>query len=111
MKRFGCLGCLRSAGFSVDISAMFTYCSNDVRERLIMNVVFNARIQHTASWFNTLATALIAAGAFAPAAALVYGLSAPVITTGYVVLLVLVCVSVGVALHFAGRLLLGRLRE
>lgn len=76
-----------------------------------MGLVFNERTKHTASWFNTLATALIAAGAFAPAAALVYGLSPAVITTGYVILVVLICVGMGVALHFAGRLLLGRLRE
>ena len=76
-----------------------------------MSLVFNERTKHTASWFNTLATALITAGAFAPAAALVYGLSIPVITSGYVLLLVLVCVGIGVALHLAGRLVLGRLRE
>ena len=75
-----------------------------------MSLVFNERTKHTASWFKTLATALIAAGAFAPAA-LVYGLSPAVITTGYVILVVLICVGMGVALHFAGRLLLGRLRE
>ena len=76
-----------------------------------MSLVFNERTKHTASWFNTLATALITAGAFAPAAALAYGLSVPAVTAGYVILLVLVCVGSGVALHWAGRLLLGRLRE
>jgi hypothetical protein len=38
-----------------------------------MLLVINERFKPTASWFNTLATALVAAGAFAPAAAAFYG--------------------------------------
>ena len=76
-----------------------------------MYLVHNEQTKLTATWINTLAAALIAAGAFAPAAALVYGLSPAVITTAYVMLVLLICVGMGVALHFAGRLLLGSLRE
>ena len=40
-----------------------------------MSLVHNERTKLTAAWFNTLATALMAAGLFAPVAALLYGLT------------------------------------
>ena len=76
-----------------------------------MNAVFNERTKHAASWLNALATALIAAGAFAPLAALLYGISIPTGGRGYVVALACGCLAVGIGLHFSGRVLLGRLRE
>ena len=40
-----------------------------------MHLVHNERTKLTATWINTLATALVAAGFFAPVAALAYGIS------------------------------------
>ena len=54
---------------------MFMVCSHSCVSAP-MFLVHNERTKLTASWLNTLATALIAAGAFAPAAAWLYGLSA-----------------------------------
>ena len=76
-----------------------------------MHLVFNERTKHTASWFNTLATALVAAGAFAPASALLYGLSALPISGGYLLALMIGCFGLGTGLHVVGVVLLGRLRE
>ena len=76
-----------------------------------MHLVHNERVKLTAGWFNTLATALLAAGAFAPAAALFYGLSTPVIGAGFMFATVLACIVIGVGLHLLGVRLLGRLRE
>jgi hypothetical protein len=76
-----------------------------------MSLVFNERTKLTASWFNTLATALIAAGAFAPVAASLYGLSAIAVDGVFVAILATSCSGIGVGLHLLGVLLLGRLRE
>ena len=76
-----------------------------------MHLVHNERVKLTASWFNTLATAIVAAGAFAPAAALLYGLAASLITGVTVLALVIGCLALGLSLHLAGRALLGKLRE
>ena len=51
------------------------------------------------------------AGAFAPAAALLYGLSALPTGGAAMVALVLGCFAIGGCLHWAGLALLGRLRE
>jgi hypothetical protein len=56
-------------------------------------LVRNERTKLTAAWLNTLATALVAAGFFAPAAALLYGLSQPVIGFGYMLALAFGCLS------------------
>jgi hypothetical protein len=74
-------------------------------------LVHNERTKLTAAWINTLATALIAAGAFAPAAAFMYGFSALPFGPGYLFLLPLVCIAVGVAIHLTAWRFLGRLRE
>ena len=89
----------------------FTYCSQ--REELgeAMHLVLNERTKHRASWLNSLATALIAAGAFAPAAALLYGLSPSAIAVPYVAAVVIGCFTGGLSLHLIGSILLGRLRE
>ena len=76
-----------------------------------MHLVFNERRKHIASWLNALATALVAAGAFAPAAALLYGLATPLTSGGQLLAVVLGCFVLGLSLHWAGRLVLGRLRE
>jgi hypothetical protein len=76
-----------------------------------MFLVHNERTKLTAGWFNALATALIAAGAFAPAAAWLYGLSALPIGAGYLSALAFACVVAGISLHVFGLALLGRLHE
>lgn len=76
-----------------------------------MSLVFNERTKLTASWLNTLATALIAAGGFAPAAALLYGLSSPLIGISSMLALIAGCLALGVCIHVTGIVLLGRLRE
>jgi hypothetical protein len=76
-----------------------------------MHLVRNERTKLTASWLNTLATALIAAGTFAPVAATLYGLSSPTTSSTYLGLLAVGCIALGVGLHVTGRTLLGRLRE
>jgi hypothetical protein len=77
----------------------------------LMSLIHNERIKHLSSWFNALATAVLATGIFAPAAALLYGLSDPRLGAPYVILVGLTCLLGGVGLHFAGRAMLGRLRE
>ncbi|AXK80765.1 hypothetical protein DW352_09740 [Pseudolabrys taiwanensis] len=76
-----------------------------------MFLVHNERTKLTASWLNTIATALIAAGAFAPAAAWLYGLSSLPVGAFYVSVLAFACGTVGVSLHMSALAMLGRLRE
>ncbi len=76
-----------------------------------MFLVHNERTKLTASWLNTLATALMAAGAFAPVAAWLYGLSALPLGAGYLSALACACLIAGLGLHLIGLSLLGRLRE
>lgn len=76
-----------------------------------MDLVFNERLKHTAAWLNALATAVVAAGTFAPAAALIYGLSSSLIGGGVMFAVGLACFAFGMCLHFGGRVLLGRLRQ
>jgi hypothetical protein len=75
-----------------------------------MSLIDNERLKHTASWLNGLATALMAAGAFAPTAALLYGLSTSMNALALIVIIP-ICVGLGLALHLSGRALLGRLHS
>lgn len=76
-----------------------------------MFLVANERTKLTATWLNALATALVATGVFAPAAALLYGVSGSARPGLALLLTTLACFVVGVFLHILGRLALGRLRE
>jgi hypothetical protein len=76
-----------------------------------MHLVENERTKLTASWLNALATALMAAGVFAPAAALIYGISQFPMDRWTMVSLALACFAIGASLHLLGRAVLGRLRE
>jgi hypothetical protein len=76
-----------------------------------MHLVDNERTKLLAAWFNALATAVIAAGTFAPLAALLYGLTTPERETAYLLALAAICFGAGFSLHFLGQLTLGRLRE
>jgi hypothetical protein len=92
---------------NVHVHDLFLY----VAGARFMFLVRNERIKLTANLLNGLAIALIAAGAFAPAAALFYGLSALSTAAPYVVAAVLACVILGAGLHLGGSIILGRLRE
>ena len=76
-----------------------------------MFLVHNERTKLTAAWCNTLATAFVGAGAFAPLAAWLFGLSALPILPIYLIGLALACGAVGAGIHLVGWSLLGRLRE
>jgi Na+/melibiose symporter-like transporter len=76
-----------------------------------MFLVHNERTKLTATWFNGLATALIAAGFFAPLAALFYGLTELRIGARGIVVMGTVCLAGAAFLHWTGRALLKRLRE
>jgi uncharacterized membrane protein YdjX (TVP38/TMEM64 family) len=74
-------------------------------------LVANERTKLTANWLNSLATATVATGVFAPVAALIYGVS-QVPTPGFPLsLLTAACFAFGAFLHVLARLALRRLRE
>jgi len=75
-----------------------------------MFLVHNERTKLTATWFNTLATAVIAAGFFGPVAALVYQLVPVAIGTGTIVAVAFGCLALGGVLHLLGLVFLRRLR-
>jgi len=72
-------------------------------------LVHNERTKLTATWLNTLATALVAAGAFGPFAAQLYGW-ANVPDRYFAAILAGLCFVGGIGLHMLGRAFLGRLR-
>ena len=76
-----------------------------------MDLIHNERTKLTATWINTLAAAFIAAGAVAPVAAILYGLTALPIGPGRVTGLAIACAALGVAIHIWARAMLGSLRE
>ena len=76
-----------------------------------MFLVHNEQTKHTAAWLNSIATALLAAGFFAPSAALLYGLSQVPIGSGTIGVVACDCILAGVGLHLFGRVTLRRLRE
>ena len=76
-----------------------------------MYLIHNERTKLTAAWLNALATALVAAGAFAPAAALLYRVTPAVIDGRYIFAIALGCFVLGGGLHLLGRAFLGSLRE
>lgn len=76
-----------------------------------MLLVHNERTKLTAAWLNALAAAAVAAGVFAPVAALIYGLPQMPQLGTQLLLVMLGCFAMGTFLHWVGRVLLGRLRE
>lgn len=76
-----------------------------------MFLVHNERSKLTAAWLNALATALVAAGTFAPFAAVLYGFSTSSADPTLLVVLAGICFVAGIGLHCAERVYLGRLRE
>jgi hypothetical protein len=76
-----------------------------------MHLVHNEQTKLTATWINTLAAAFIAAGAVAPVAAVLYGLTALPIAPGRLIALALACLALGFGIHIIARAQLGSLRE
>lgn len=105
------MGC---AAAKLDSMNMFMVCSlrflGLIRFRAV-NLIHNERTKLTATLFNTLATALVAAGLFAPAAAMVYGISDLHVGKTFIATLILICVGIAGTLHWIGRRLLRRLQE
>ena len=73
--------------------------------------VRNERRKFTASWLNAVATALMAAGVFAPVAAQIYGFGSSRANETQVFVSSVVCVAVSLVLLLIGRQLLGGLEE
>jgi hypothetical protein len=73
--------------------------------------VRNERRKLTSSWFNAIATALMAAGVFAPVASQIYGFGANRVDQTLVLASSTVCVGLSVGLHLVGRQVLGGLEE
>jgi hypothetical protein len=71
--------------------------------------VRNERRKLTASWLNAVATALMAAGVFAPVASQIYGFGSNRADKSLVLISSVVCVTLSLGLHLTGRLLLGGL--
>jgi ABC-type spermidine/putrescine transport system permease subunit II len=73
--------------------------------------VRNERRKFTASWLNSVATALMTAGAFAPIASEIYGFGSTQPDPKLIFLSSSVCVAVSFILHLYGRRLLGDIEE
>jgi hypothetical protein len=76
----------------------------------LVNEIFNERLKLTAAWMNQLATAIAAAGVFAPLASLLFGFQLLQVPPGSVLSLVVNCAALAGGLHVFGRWLLGTLR-
>lgn len=72
-----------------------------------MSLIHNERVKLTAGAINTMATSCFAVGALGPLVAAVY-IHAP---AGHIVPASVIWIGWAVALHFAARRFLGRLRE
>jgi hypothetical protein len=73
--------------------------------------VRNERRKLTASWFNAIATAIMAAGAIAPVASQIYGFGSNRVDETLVFFSSAVCVAMSLVLHLIGRQHLGGLEE
>jgi hypothetical protein len=73
--------------------------------------VRNERRKLTASWLNAIATALVAAGGFAPVASQIYGFGSNRVDQTLVLASSAICVVLSLGLHLVGRQLLGGLEE
>lgn len=77
--------------------------------KMANHTTHNERTKLTATYINGMATALAAAGAFAPLFALIYGEASPErlrsTAIGFAI-----CVSISLALHLLARWILGRIR-
>jgi hypothetical protein len=76
-----------------------------------VNKIFNERIKLTATWMNQLATAVAAAGVFAPLAGLLFGFQIFQLPSGSIISVVVNCAALAAGLHMFGRWLLGKLKS
>lgn len=77
-----------------------------------MSGIHNERVKLTANWLNIMAAGTIIAGSITPLVTIAYGLrSGEPLATGTVILLTLVWISAGVALHWMAWRVLGRLQD
>jgi hypothetical protein len=76
-----------------------------------MFLIHNEQTKLTANVFNALAASLVAAGVFAPAIAVLYGISQPAPNVLRVSLVTLGCFTGGMFLHWLGRRMLRRLQQ
>lgn len=74
-----------------------------------MSLVHNERTKYLATLVNTVAAGTIVAGVVAPLIAFTFGMPGP-ISGGFAIAVSLVWLSVGVALHYMVRMILGRLQ-
>jgi len=74
-----------------------------------MSLIHNERTKYLATLLNTVAAATIVAGVIAPVIAFTYGVPGP-IADWLTVAISLVWLLTGAALHYAVRVILGRLR-
>jgi hypothetical protein len=71
----------------------------------------NEHLKLVANWSNTLATAIMTAGSFIPAAQFLYGILDPAkIDVTLVYGAGVICIGVGVLIHLFGQWMLGGLR-
>jgi uncharacterized membrane protein len=85
------------------------FCPTGIHQ--VTKTVRNERRKLSANWCNTLATAVLTAGTFAPLAAIFYELTNSAVDRRFLFSAAGVCGAGGFALHFCGRFLLGRLEE
>lgn len=78
---------------------------------LVSALVRNEQRKLSATWCNTLATAVITAGTFAPLAAIFYGLAPTTFDYDHLRAFAGICLIGGFVLHFLGRFLLRRLEN
>ncbi len=78
-----------------------------------MSLIRNERWKLTANWLNTIAAGTVIAGCVTPIVALAYGLRTgpDAAATSVIIVLTLIWILVGVALHMGARVILGRLKE
>lgn len=74
-----------------------------------MSLIHNERVKYLATLLNTVAAATIVAGVVAPVVAFTYGAPGP-IGGGFAIAISLVWLLTGAGLHYAVRIILGRLR-
>lgn len=97
---------------NIDMRAMVVHALFEAdRNGRVMFLVHNERTKLTAAWLNTLATAVVAAGAIAPITAVFYGLSTLPTGRGLMIAIALGCTCGGGVIHLAGRTWLRRMRE
>lgn len=74
-----------------------------------MSLIHNERMKYLATLVNTVASATIVAGVIAPLVAFTYGVPGPA-GSAFTIVVSLVWLFTGAALHYAVRVILGRLK-